>query len=36
MSFEELRLPALVEPHPPPGLNSSSLYRRVRYLEPEL
>ena len=26
---------ALVEPHPPPGLHSSSLDRGVRVLEPE-
>jgi hypothetical protein len=24
------------QPHPPPGLNSSSLHRRVRRLQPEL
>jgi hypothetical protein len=28
-------LAALVEPHPPPGLHSSSLDRGVRVLEPE-
>src|SRR5215211_773383 len=28
-------LAPLVKPHPPPGLHSSSLYRRVRCLEPE-
>jgi hypothetical protein len=32
----EQKLPSLVQPHPPPCLNSSSLSRRVRYLKPEL
>jgi hypothetical protein len=27
--FSRATLPSFVQPHPPPGLNSSSLYRRV-------
>jgi hypothetical protein len=32
----EQKLPSLVQPHPPPGLYSSSLSSRVPYLKPDL